>query len=83
MFRLSAPLALSLAASLLSPLAAGAQTATPARDAARAPALVVTIVVDQFSANLFNQYRSRFTGGLKTELKSGDQISIVPAIAGG
>ena len=25
----------------------------------------------------------RFTGGLKTELKSGDQISIVPAIAGG
>jgi len=25
----------------------------------------------------------RFTGGLKTELKAGDQISIVPAIAGG
>ena len=25
----------------------------------------------------------RFTGGLKTELKPGDQISIVPAIAGG
>jgi sulfur-carrier protein len=25
----------------------------------------------------------RFTGGLATELKSGDQISIVPAIAGG
>ena len=25
----------------------------------------------------------RFTGGLKTELKSGDAISIVPAIAGG
>ena len=25
----------------------------------------------------------RFTGGLATELKSGDQISIIPAIAGG
>ena len=25
----------------------------------------------------------RFTGGLQTELKAGDQISIVPAIAGG
>jgi MoaD family protein len=25
----------------------------------------------------------RFTGGLSTELKNGDQISIVPAIAGG
>ena len=25
----------------------------------------------------------RFTGGLKTELKSGDQITIIPAIAGG
>ncbi len=31
-----------------------------------APVLVVTIVVDQLSANLFNQYRSQFTGGLKT-----------------
>ena len=25
----------------------------------------------------------RFSGGLKTELKAGDQITIVPAIAGG
>ena len=25
----------------------------------------------------------RFTGGLSTELKAGDQISIIPAIAGG
>lgn len=25
----------------------------------------------------------RFTGGLATELKAGDQISIIPAIAGG
>jgi predicted AlkP superfamily pyrophosphatase or phosphodiesterase len=30
------------------------------------PSLVVTLVIDQFSANLFNQYRSRFTGGLRT-----------------
>ncbi|MET4685265.1 alkaline phosphatase family protein [Brevundimonas faecalis] len=29
------------------------------------PRLIVTIVVDQFSANLFNQYRSRWTGGLR------------------
>ena len=28
------------------------------------PRLVVVVVVDQFSANLFNQYRSRWTGGL-------------------
>ncbi|HYE46431.1 MAG TPA: alkaline phosphatase family protein [Caulobacter sp.] len=30
------------------------------------PKLVVVISVDQFSANLFNQFRPRFTGGLKT-----------------
>ena len=29
------------------------------------PALIVTLVIDQFSANLFNQYRSQFSGGLK------------------
>ena len=29
------------------------------------PSLIVTVVVDQFSANLFNQYRSVFTGGLR------------------
>lgn len=28
------------------------------------PTLVVTIVIDQFSANLFNQYRDNFSGGL-------------------
>ncbi|HEY1071462.1 alkaline phosphatase family protein [Brevundimonas sp.] len=44
-----------------------ATTAPVAASTARAaPPLVVTIVVDQFSANLFSQYRSRFTGGLKT-----------------
>lgn len=29
------------------------------------PSLIVTIVIDQFGANLFNQYRGQFTGGLK------------------
>ncbi|WP_312690381.1 alkaline phosphatase family protein, partial [Brevundimonas nasdae] len=52
--------------------AANAQTA-PAPQAApqvsaaalAPPKLIVTIVVDQFSANLFNQYRSQYTGGLR------------------
>ena len=30
------------------------------------PKLVVVISVDQFSANLFSQYRSRYVGGLRT-----------------
>ena len=55
--------------------AAAAQTAAQTTPAAAPavkpalpgqPALIVTIVVDQFSGNLFNQYRDRFTGGLKT-----------------
>ena len=41
-------------------LAASATAAPPPR-----PKLVVAIVVDQFSAALFDQYRGRFTGGLK------------------
>jgi predicted AlkP superfamily pyrophosphatase or phosphodiesterase len=48
------------------PAAATAPVAAP-----RAPALIVTIVVDQFSANLFNQYRSRFTGGMRTLIDQG------------
>src|SRR5690606_39816041 len=51
------------AAEAASPKAAA--TATPAGERA-SPSLIVTIVVDQLSANLFNQYRSQFTGGLKT-----------------
>ncbi|WGM31970.1 alkaline phosphatase family protein [Brevundimonas sp. NIBR11] len=70
MSRLPAPLVLSLAASLLTPPAAQAQTAAPAQTDAR-PALVVTIVIDQFSSNLFNQYRGRFTGGLRTLIDGG------------
>ncbi|MBN9479804.1 MAG: alkaline phosphatase family protein [Bordetella sp.] len=75
MFR-SRLLASALAASALglglcvdpSPALAGtAQPQPSAQSEARPePSLVVTIVVDQLSANLFNQYRSRFTGGLKT-----------------
>ena len=60
--------ALALSLSLLAmPLPALAQTAPvpAAQTAPSAPKLIVTVVVDQFSANLFNQYRSRFTGGLK------------------
>ena len=53
---------------------AGAPVAQPAVQAAAPqsslaaltpPKLIVTIVVDQFSANLFNQYRSRYSGGLR------------------
>ena len=70
---LSRVLAPTLALALLAGAALPAmaqQAARPVASAASseraAPPLVVTIVVDQFSANLFNQYRSQFTGGLKT-----------------
>jgi predicted AlkP superfamily pyrophosphatase or phosphodiesterase len=43
----------------------------PSNVAPGRPQLIVTIVVDQFSANLFNQYRSRFTGGLRTLADNG------------
>ncbi len=39
----------------------GATTAQPAPK----PRLIVAIAVDQFSADLFNEYRSSFTGGLR------------------
>ena len=61
------PSALALAAALsVSSAALGQVTASAAAPAQATPRLVVTIVVDQFSANLFNQYRGRFTSGLKT-----------------
>ncbi|WP_426051328.1 alkaline phosphatase family protein [Brevundimonas sp. SL161] len=72
MSRLSAPLLLTLATCLIAP-AAMAQTpssATPGPPPER-PSLVVTIVVDQLSSNLFNQYRDRFTGGLHTLASTG------------
>jgi predicted AlkP superfamily pyrophosphatase or phosphodiesterase len=72
--RLVRPLASLLAATLLGstalvPLHAQEAAAAPAAPAAPAPApttppkLVVAISVDQFSANLFAEYRNRFTGG--------------------
>ena len=54
----------ALAGGLLATTAA-AQTQAPAT-APTKPTLIVTIVVDQFSSNLYNQYRDRFTGGLHT-----------------
>ncbi|MCV0415933.1 MAG: alkaline phosphatase family protein [Brevundimonas sp.] len=48
-------------------LAAGAAVPglATAQERAAPPRLIVTIVVDQFSANLFDQYRGRYTRGLK------------------
>ena len=48
---------------------AAAPAAVPA--STERPTLVVTIVIDQFSANLFNQYRDDFTGGLATLARQG------------
>lgn len=56
------PLALALVAA---PLAAQDKPAPVAAPARPAPKLVVVISVDQFSADLFAQYRNRFTGGFK------------------
>ena len=53
------------AAALALGLSAAAAAAPPP-----APRLVVVISIDQFSAGLFDQYRSTFTGGLK-QLASG------------
>jgi predicted AlkP superfamily pyrophosphatase or phosphodiesterase len=66
--RLSAALAALTALAAVS--TAAAQAAEPA-PRAEPPALVVMIVVDQFSANLFNQHRARFTGGLRTLIDQG------------
>jgi predicted AlkP superfamily pyrophosphatase or phosphodiesterase len=52
----------TLAAIAVLSLAHGAQAETAA---APAPRLIVTVVVDQFSANLFDQYRSRYAHGLR------------------
>ncbi|GLK48638.1 alkaline phosphatase [Brevundimonas intermedia] len=60
--------ALSMGAAVPAMAHTGAlQAAAPqtARAALTPPKLIVTIVVDQFSANLFDQYRGRYTGGLR------------------
>ena len=60
-------LAQLIAAALVATLPVAVQAQTPREASAPVqPALIVTIVIDQFSANLFNQYRGRFSGGLKT-----------------
>ena len=48
----------------LSALAALALSA-PAAAAVQSPKLIVAVAVDQFSTDLFNEYRAHFTGGLK------------------
>ncbi len=48
-----------------------AQTPTPPPFPAAAPKLIVAISVDQFSADLFAQYRNHFTGGLARLLTGG------------
>src|SRR5690606_41685212 len=65
--------ALGLTLGLVAVNAAAQATETAAQPAITAPAaerasppLIVTVVVDQLSANLVNQYRSQFTGGLQT-----------------
>lgn len=53
---------------MIRPLAALALAVVPAALAAQTappPKLLVVIAVDQFSADLFAEYRARFTGGLK------------------
>ena len=59
------------AALLAFTFSAAAASAQPAVAAPEPPRLIVTIVVDQFGANLFNQYRSQFTGGLATLASEG------------
>ncbi|WP_292021835.1 MULTISPECIES: alkaline phosphatase family protein [unclassified Brevundimonas] len=58
--------ALSMTGVVQARVAAPQSPAPQASAAALAPPkLIVTVVVDQFSANLFDQYRGRFTGGLR------------------
>lgn len=66
---LTSTLALALMAGAGAPALAEAAQSTPAiaaQGGRASPSLIVTVVVDQLSANLFNQYRGQFTGGLKT-----------------
>lgn len=66
MFALPKTLALAaLTAAVLSTPAAAAPIAKPA------PKLVVVISIDQFGANLFEQYRGRFRGGLDRLAREG------------
>lgn len=53
------------------PTAPAAAAPAPVQAATTRPSLVVTIVIDQFSANLFDQYRSEFTGGMAVLARQG------------
>ena len=69
-----AALALLLAGTIAAPLAAQDEAARegPVAAPGRAgPTLVVAISVDQFSADLFAEYRNRFTGGFARLLEGG------------
>ena len=50
---------------LVTPLATAQTPAAPAPAPPSAPRLIVVISVDQFSADLFAQYRNHFSGGFK------------------
>lgn len=67
-------LAMLLASTLAVGTPAAAQQApapTPAPFPAARPKLIVAISVDQFAADLFQQYRNRFTGGFARLLSGG------------
>jgi predicted AlkP superfamily pyrophosphatase or phosphodiesterase len=66
--RLTALLASMLACAAAAPALAKSQPA-PAAAPPPAPKLVLAIAVDQFSADLFAQYREHYTGGLARLLK--------------
>lgn len=60
----SLAIALSLPAAAQPQPAKPAPVSTPAKPA-KPPKLVIAISMDQFSGDLFNEYRQHFTGGLK------------------
>ena len=61
----------AVSAALLMLTVAGPALARTEADESAGPRLIVTVVVDQFSANLFNQYRGRYSGGLKRLAEEG------------
>jgi hypothetical protein len=50
---------------LAAPLTVLAQPPAPAASSGAAPRLIIAISVDQFSGDLFNEYRPYYSGGLK------------------
>jgi predicted AlkP superfamily pyrophosphatase or phosphodiesterase len=61
--KLLSSLAAAAALVVAAPLAAQTAAPAPAPAPRKAPSLVVVVSVDQFSADLFAEYRSQFTGG--------------------